>query len=89
MGEHYVDIVGVAGSIPAAPTIYPSDIKRLFGLAVASPIVVSDKNKSRTSAVCSPRVGNLWAICSLSVLGAPANHKAANAVRVRGFHPAY
>ena len=27
-GEHYVDIVGVAGSIPAAPTIHPLVFQR-------------------------------------------------------------
>ena len=40
-GEHYVDIVGVAGSIPAAPTILASENPRFLpvrdnGLGVSS-----------------------------------------------------
>ncbi len=32
-GEHYVDIVGVTGSIPVTPTIFSSDIFDVLGLA--------------------------------------------------------
>ncbi len=70
MGEHYVDIVGVAGSIPAAPTIKPLRFPRLPTKSRLPQVVSPCTNKPGITRLCPEKVGKTWAKCFPFVLAA-------------------
>ncbi len=70
----YGDIVGVAGSIPAAPTIYLSEFVEEIRAGANVQHAFCSLNKPRTVATCPPKLGNSWAKCSTTV-HRPSDHQ--------------
>ncbi len=68
-GEHYVDIVGVAGSNPAAPTTQLFEKPKYFSARSQLLRALLCLNKSRTAFPCPNNLGNEWAIRSCCVHG--------------------
>ena len=66
-GEHYVDIVGVTGSIPVAPTIFPVSQQRVNDGQGSNLGASSCLNKARTLPKCREPLGNARAVCSANV----------------------
>ncbi len=89
-GEHYVDIVGVAGSIPAAPTTnFP-----LYQRVKASSVAIRGERKESNSTSIGPnlrepaandpdRLAKNGPVCCRVVLRAPDNVEAVRAVYCR------
>src|SRR5260221_9063964 len=64
---HYLDMVGVTGSIPVAPTIDPREIRLFHDHRALTTDASSCLNKPRTLPKSPPDLGNAWAGCSRKV----------------------
>ena len=69
--EHYLDTVGVTGSIPVAPTSKTSNKPTFFRAFSDQLPASSDLNKPRTVPNCAERMGNSRAESSHKVLDGP------------------
>ena len=66
-GEHYVDIVGVAGSIPAAPTISPLQNQSVRPMSLIGDIAQSAVQRQNAAATCTGVPCKSRAVRSLKV----------------------